>query len=104
MQLLGDPATCPHGNPIPGSAHKVDVRGSAPLSRVDPGPVKVTRISEKVELDDDALVLLAGAQLTPGSDAVVVGPAPDGVVVKTASGEQTIPLRLADLMFVTPAA
>ena len=104
VQLLGDPATCPHGNPIPGSGHKVDVRGSTPLSRVDPGPVKVTRISEKVELDDDALVLLAGAQLTPGSDAVVVGPASDGVVVKTASGEQTIPIRLADLMFVLPAA
>ena len=104
VQLLGDPATCPHGNPIPGSAHKVDVRGSTPLSRVDPGPVKVTRISEKVELDDDALVLLAGAQLTPGSDAVVVGPAPDGVIVKTGSREQTIPMRLADLMFVTPAA
>jgi hypothetical protein len=33
-----------------------------------------------------------------------VGPAPDGVIVKTASGEQTIPVRLADLMFVTPAA
>jgi len=103
VQLLGDPATCPHGNPIPGSAHKVDVRGSTPLSRVDSGPVTVTRISEKVELDDDALVLLAGAQLIPGSDAVVVGPAPDGVIVKTASGEQAIPMRLADLMFVTPA-
>src|SRR3989449_9341868 len=67
VELLGDPATCPHGNPIPGSAHKVDVRGSAPLSRVDPGPVSVSRISEKVELDDDALVLLAGALLTPGA-------------------------------------
>jgi DtxR family Mn-dependent transcriptional regulator len=103
VQLLGDPATCPHGNPIPGSAHKVDVRGSTALSRVDSGPVTVSRISEKVELDDDALVLLAGAQLIPGSDAVVVGPAPDGVIVKTASGEQAIPMRLADLMFVTPA-
>ena len=104
VQLLGDPATCPHGNPIPGSAHKVDVRGSAPLSRVEPGPVTVSRISEKIELDDDALVLLAGAQLTPGSEAVVVGPAPDGVVVKTVAGERTIPIRLAELMFVTPAA
>src|SRR5436305_3881023 len=104
VQLLGDPATCPHGNPIPGSAHKVDVRGSVPLSRVDRGPVSVSRISEKVELDDDALVLLAAAQLTAGSEAVVVGPAPGGVVVKTAAGEQTIPIRLADLMLVTPAA
>jgi len=48
-------------------------------------------------------VLLAGAQLIPGSEAVVVGPAPGGVVVKTAAGERTIPGRLADLMFVTPA-
>jgi DtxR family Mn-dependent transcriptional regulator len=104
VQLLGDPATCPHGNPIPGSAHKVDVRGSTPLSRVDPGPVRVARISEKVELDDDALVLLAGAQLTPGSEAIVLGSGPDGVVVKTAGGERTIPGRLAELMFVTPAA
>jgi DtxR family transcriptional regulator, Mn-dependent transcriptional regulator len=104
VQLLGDPATCPHGNPIPGSTHKVDVRGSAPLSRVAPGPVKVSRISEKVELDDDALVLLAGALLTPGAEAIVVGPAPDGVVVKTAACERTIPSRLAELMFVMPAA
>jgi DtxR family transcriptional regulator, iron-dependent repressor len=104
VQLLGDPATCPHGNPIPGSAHKVDVRGSTPLSRVDPGPVKVTRISEKVELDDDALVLLAGARLIPGSEAVVVGAAADGIVVKSTAGEYTIPTRLAELMLVTPSA
>jgi hypothetical protein len=64
----------------------------------------VSRISEKIELDDDALRLLAGAQLIPGSEAVVVGPASGGVVVKSAAGEHTIPLRLAELMFVTPAA
>jgi DtxR family transcriptional regulator, Mn-dependent transcriptional regulator len=104
VQLLGDPATCPHGNPIPGSGHKVDVRGSTPLSRAEAGPVKVSRISEKIELDDDALVLLAGASLIPGSEAVVVGPADAGVVVKSASGEHTIPTRLAELMFVMPAA
>jgi DtxR family Mn-dependent transcriptional regulator len=104
VALLGDPATCPHGNPIPGSAHKVDVKGSTPLSRVESGPVTVSRISEKIELDDDALVLLAGAQLIPGSEAVVVGSAPDGVVVKTAAGERKIPSRLAELMLVTPAA
>ena len=51
-----------------------------------------------------ALVLLAGALLTPGSEAIVVGQASDGVVVKTAAGERTIPTRLAELMFVTPAA
>jgi DtxR family transcriptional regulator, Mn-dependent transcriptional regulator len=103
VQLLGDPATCPHGNPIPGSGHKVDVRGSTPLSRAEAGPVTVSRISEKIELDDEALVLLVGASLIPGSEAVVVGPADAGVVVKSASGEHTIPTRLADLMFLMPA-
>lgn len=103
VALLGDPATCPHGNPIPGSKHRVDTLGSLPLARAVPGPVRVARISEKVELDDDALTFLAGAQLVPGSDAVVVGRAPGGVTVKSRAGEQTVPSRLAELMWVSPA-
>jgi len=102
VALLGDPATCPHGNPIPGSTHRVDTKGSQPLARVAPGPVRVARISEKLELDDEALTFLASAQLIPGSDAVVVGPASGGIAVKSGSGEHTVPARLADLMWVTP--
>src|SRR5712691_9052772 len=37
VQLLGDPATCPHGNPIPGSKNTIDTRGSVPLARAVPG-------------------------------------------------------------------
>ena len=74
VALLGDPATCPHGNPIPGSKHRPNTRGAQPLARATAGPVRVARISEKLELDDDALSFLASAQLTPGSEAVVVGP------------------------------
>src|SRR4249919_2686438 len=48
--LLGDPATCPHGNPIPGSTHKVEGGVSTPLSQSAPGPVVVRRISEKIEI------------------------------------------------------
>src|SRR5262245_53002385 len=101
VELLGDPATCPHGNPIPGSAHKVDTRSALPLAKAMPGPVRVTRISEKAELDDEALSFLAGAQLVPGSEAVVIGPAADGVDVKSAAGPQTVPTRLAELMWVS---
>ena len=71
--LLGDPATCPHGNPIPGSGHKVEGPASMPLTQMQPGPVVVRRISEKVEIDDDAIAFLVGADLMPGSNAVVVG-------------------------------
>src|ERR1700681_1105480 len=58
--LLDDPATCPHGNPIPGSQHRVDTTGAIALTQASPGRFKVARISVKIELDDDALALLAG--------------------------------------------
>ena len=45
----------------------------------------VRRISEKIEIDDDAIVFLAGAELIPGSNAVVVSTSTDGVQVKSAA-------------------
>ena len=46
--LLGDPTTCPHGNPIPGSNYKAP--DSAPLSDVVVGvPFTVRRITEELE-------------------------------------------------------
>ena len=61
VQLLGDPATCPHGNPIPGSRHAPEDSNARPLAGSPPGAVTVTRISEKLELDDGVLQLLAAA-------------------------------------------
>ena len=103
VQLLGDPATCPHGNPIPGSGHKVEGPASVPLTQMQPGPVIVRRISEKVEIDDDAIAFLAGAALIPGSDAVVVSTSTEGVQVTSAAGEQTVPRKLAQLVYAVPA-
>ena len=91
VQLLGDPATCPHGNPIPGSSHRVDTGPSVPLAQAAPGPVRVARISEKLELDDRALSLLAAAGLTPGSEASVLGRGSDGTRVVADDGERTVP-------------
>ena len=104
VQLLGDPATCPHGNPIPGSAHKVEGPASVPLTQLQPGPFIVRRISEKVEIDEDAIKFLAGAELIPGSNAVVISTNTDGVQVTTdAAGEQTVPRKLAQLIYAIPA-
>src|SRR6201990_2209117 len=89
VELLGDPATCPHGNPIPGSAHKVEGPGSMPLTQLQPGPVIVRRRSTKAEMDDEASAFLAGAELIPGSNAVVVSSGTDGVQVTSPAGEQT---------------
>ena len=103
VQLLGDPATCPHGNPIPGSSHKVEGPASVPLTQLQPGPFIVRRISEKVEIDEDAIKFLAGAELIPGSNAVVVGTNTEGVQVTSAAGEQTVPRKLAQLIYAIPA-
>src|SRR6478752_7810165 len=58
--LLGDPATCPHGNPIPGSKNAGRAYVTTTLSQAATGPITVRRVSEKVEIDDDAIAFLAG--------------------------------------------
>lgn len=98
--LLGDPATCPHGNPIPGSKHKVAGPEAIQLSRARPGPVRISRLSEKIEVDDAALRLIANAELIPGNDATVVDLSASGVLVETAQGELRVPASIAEMMFV----
>ena len=103
VELLGDPATCPHGNPIPGSHNRFDTKAHVSLVDAEPGAVVVARISEKLELDKDALALLASSDLIPGRDAQVTGHGADGITVTTTTGAHTVPERVARLMWVTPA-
>ena len=101
VELLGDPATCPHGNPIPGTK-RADTRGDhIPLVEARPGKVKIARISEKLELDDAALSLLANAALIPGDSARVLVSEAGSVRLKTDAGEHQIPEATAALMWVT---
>jgi DtxR family transcriptional regulator, Mn-dependent transcriptional regulator len=101
VELLGDPATCPHGNPIPGSHNAAPTASQTALVAADPGDVVVTRVSERLELSGDALVLVAHAQLMPGCEATVVERTGDGVRVKTASGEHVIARRVAESLYVS---
>jgi DtxR family transcriptional regulator, Mn-dependent transcriptional regulator len=101
VELLGDPLTCPHGNPIPGTKRKADRAKLVRLVDSEPGPVTVKRISEKLELDDESLRLIARAELIPGSPATVVERTGTGVLVKTGAGEHTIPIKAAEQMFVS---
>jgi len=100
VQLLGDPATCPHGNPIPGSHNAGSPLQTVPLSQAQSGPVVVVRVSERLEMSGDALLLVAGAQLMPGCDATVIAHEGDGVSVKTSTGEHRVPTRVADSLYV----
>jgi DtxR family Mn-dependent transcriptional regulator len=101
VELLGDPATCPHGNPIPGSKHKGNNAPTTPLSRAVPGPITVQRVNERLETDDDGIGLLASARMTPGNAATLVEVGDDGVVVETETGRHTLPRRVADNLYVS---
>ncbi|HXQ18002.1 MAG TPA: metal-dependent transcriptional regulator [Acidimicrobiales bacterium] len=80
--LLGDPATCPHGNPIPGSTTAPSEEVQRPLAEVTPGTrVRLERISEEVEIDMRSLVYLDEHGFTPGATALVTSRAPDGTLV-----------------------
>ena len=73
------------------------------LTQAAPGRIRVTRISEKIELDDDALAFLAAASLIPGAMASVVRTDPGGVVIESDAGQRTVPTDVARLTFVTRA-
>ena len=67
VELLGDPATCPHGNPIPGSHSPSPSVPTRPLTEVGEGErVRLLRISEEVELNLGSLTLLDEGRLHPG--------------------------------------
>lgn len=100
VELLGDPATCPHGNPIPGSKRATATRPSVALAHSEPGRVTVARISEKLELSDDGLRLVAQARLVPGASATVLARDGTGVRVKTATGEHLVPANVAEQLYV----
>ncbi len=70
------------------------------LADAEAGQIIIARISEKLELDDAGLHLVATARLTPGSTATVVERDSAGVVVRTPTGEHTVPPVVAEQIFI----
>ena len=105
VELLGDPATCPHGNPIPGSKRRTRAEKTVALAQAEPGKFTVSRISEKLELSDEGLHMVATARLMPGASATLVGPDDNGrgMRVKTATGEHVVPDAVAENLYVARA-
>ena len=100
VELLDNPSTCPHGNPIPGTQGlRPDVMA---LAGSEPGDrVRLERVTEQVELDFDTLTYLSTHGFTPGADAKVRTKAPDGTLTLELD-EGTIALGplLAEQLFV----
>lgn len=101
-ELLGDPGTCPHGNPIPGSANRPSHPDAVTLSEAPIGPVHVVRITEMLEADDEALQLLQGCGFVPGRDAEVKARDGDWVEVAGTVHDAALPPHIATHTYVAP--
>jgi DtxR family transcriptional regulator, Mn-dependent transcriptional regulator len=101
--LLGNPTTCPHGNPIPG----VEPVGPEQrrLAEAQPGDrIRLERITESVEHEAASLSYLGDHGLTPGITALIQERAPDGTLTLVV-GDDTIALgpAMTHRMFVATA-
>ena len=101
VQLLGDPATCPHGNPIPGSKNAGRAYTTTTLAQAATGPITIRRVSERLETDDEGLRLISTAHLLPGSEATIIDKRDGAVTVKTETGEHVVPKSVSDHLHVS---
>jgi DtxR family Mn-dependent transcriptional regulator len=84
-RVLGDPTTCPHGNPIPGSHYVAP--DASPLSAVSVGSeFTVTRIPEELEFAPGLLEFLEESAIQPGRTGTVTASSPDGTVTVEIDG------------------
>ncbi|WP_310964770.1 metal-dependent transcriptional regulator [Nocardioides terrisoli] len=109
LDLLGHPTESPYGNPIPGLSELGEnddgenfMEGVEPLSGLalaEPSRVRVRRISEEMQKDEDLMAALRRAGARPG-EVVTVAAGPEGIIVGS-SGETTeILAEAADHIFV----
>ncbi len=105
VELLDDPGTCVHGNPIPGSSHEVDQSALRPLHEVEPGGrVRLERLTEDLELDLDVMRFFEESRLMPGAQIRVRSVAPDGTMSLEVDGRNVaLGAHLSDNLWVQPA-
>ena len=102
VEILDDPGACPHGNPIPGSSHEVDVTQLTALKDVRPGStVTLRRLTEDLELELAVMRFLEESGLMPGAEIVVDGIGPDGSMSLSVAGHSAaLGAELADNLWV----
>lgn len=81
-EMLGNPTTCPHGNPIPGSGY--EQQDFSALASIEVGgSFTVKRITEELEFAPGLLEFLEDSEIQPGNEGTVVASSPDGTVTVT---------------------
>lgn len=85
IRVLGDPTTCPHGNPIPGSDYTEPT--TITLDRLGPGEsFTVSRIPEELEFTPGLLDFLEASDVLPGRSGTVTAVSPDGTLTVEIEG------------------
>jgi DtxR family Mn-dependent transcriptional regulator len=84
-RVLGEPTTCPHGNPIPGAGYEAPE--TTPLSELAIGTrFTVNRIPEELEFTTGLLEFLESNELLPGRQGVLTAMSPDGTATVEVDG------------------
>ena len=85
VRVLGEPTTCPHGNPIPGSDYEAP--DAMPVGELAVGDVfTVSRIPEDLEWTPGVLEYLEEAGIVPGATATLGALGPDGTATVDVEG------------------
>jgi len=93
-QKLGNPTTCPHGNPIPGSGYSAPPAVS--LSKVTTGQkFTVSRIPEELEFSPGMLEFLENTNLMPGLSGEVTSTNDKGDMTLSVDGQNIVVEKFA---------
>ncbi len=102
---LGNPQTCPHGNPIPGSGATID-RNSITMDTALLGTeVIVSRIGEEAEHEPGLLKYLQEYNLKPGTRLLIKNLSPFNdtlTLINNEGREVTLGIKTANKIWVTP--
>jgi len=87
LEVLGNPSTCPHGNPMPGNP--VNVREVGLDTRQTGDDVLVQRITEEAEESPELMEYFQRFGVVPGARLSVAESAPyNGLITLTRGGEK----------------
>jgi DtxR family Mn-dependent transcriptional regulator len=118
LAALGQPTTCPHGNPIPGCVPSARTyladRGATRLSQMTPGSQGAILLVSEVVEDEEALIeylhergLTPGTRVTRGQNVAGEGathgdPGESSVELSVGDQRLVVPERVAYALWVVP--
>ncbi len=86
IRVLGEPTTCPHGNPIPGSGYE-EHPATTTLDAIGVDDTfTVRRITEELEFTPGLLEFLEQSSVQPGIEGKMASSAPDGTLTIEVEG------------------